>query len=62
MMLAMPRRGRSGRPSDLVRPLLSLGLLGAGLLLAGAFVGIAAQGNALAREAETLRREIAAEQ
>ena len=62
MMRAMSRRGRSGRRSDLVRPLLSLGLLGAGLLLAGAFVGIAVQGNAIAREAETLRREIAAEQ
>ncbi len=62
MMRAMSRRGRSGRRSDLVRPLLSLGLLGAGLLLAGAFVGIAVQGNAIAREAEALRREIAAEQ
>lgn len=62
MMRAMSRRGRSGRRSHLVRPLLSLGLLGAGLLLAGAFVGIAVQGNEIAREAETLRREIAAEQ
>lgn len=45
-----------------MRPLASLAALSAGLLLAAAFVGISAQGNVVAREAERLREEIAAEQ
>lgn len=62
MMRAMPLRGRRARRSPLTRlgrPLLSLAVLTAGLLLAGAFVGIAVQGSAVEREADAARRQIA---
>lgn len=58
----MPLRGRRPRASFLVRlgrPLLSLALLTSGLILAGAFVGVAVQGNSLDRDAALLRLQIA---
>jgi cell division protein FtsB len=58
----MPLRGRRPRASfltRLARPLLSLGLLTSGLILAGAFVGIAVQGNSLDRDTALLRLQIA---
>jgi cell division protein FtsB len=62
MILAMPLRGRRSRSSLLARlgrPLLSLGLLTAGLVLAGAFVGIAVQGSVVDRERQSLIEQIA---
>lgn len=65
MMRAMPRspaRSRARRHwPRLRRPLLSLAVLAGGLLLAAAFVGITAQGNAVAREAEAIKAQIEAE-
>ena len=59
---AMPGRGRRSRGSlvaRLGRPLLSLGLLTAGLVLSGAFVGIAVQGSVVDRSRDSLIEEIA---
>lgn len=58
----MPRRSRRPRGSlvaRLGRPLLSLGLLTAGLILSGAFVGIAVQGSVVDRSRDSLIEEIA---
>jgi cell division protein FtsB len=44
------------------RQVVAVGLLCGGLVLAAAFVGITAQGNALAHEIASLRGDIAAEQ
>lgn len=58
----MPSRGRRSRGSGLARfarPLLSLGLLTAGLVLSGAFVGIAVQGSVVDRSRDSLIEEIA---
>jgi cell division protein FtsB len=58
----MPPRGRRSRGSliaRLGRPLLSLGLLTAGLVLSGAFVGIAVQGSVVDRSRDSLIEEIA---
>ena len=58
----MPPRSRRPRSSFLgriTRPLLSLALLAAGLVLAGAFVGIAVQGSAVDRERVSLAAQIA---
>lgn len=62
MMRSMPPRGRRPRPpllARIARPVLSLAVLAGGLLLAGAFVGIAVQGTALDRERDALVAEIA---
>lgn len=60
----MPLRARRPRSTDrlarLARPLLSLALLTAGLVLSGAFVGIAVQGSVVDREKRSLLEEIAA--
>ncbi len=45
----------------LARPLVSLAILGAGLLLSGAFVGVAVQQTAVAREARAYQQQIDAE-
>ena len=55
------RTSRSDR-GGLGRSLLALSLLGAGLVLACAFVAIEIQRNALARQAADLQRDIAAQQ
>jgi cell division protein FtsB len=58
----MPPRGRRSRGSliaRLGRPLLSLALLTAGLVLSGAFVGIAVQGSVVDRSRDSLIEEIA---
>ena len=58
----MPPRSRRPRSSFLgriTRPILSLALLAAGLVLAGAFVGIAVQGSAVDRERVSLAAQIA---
>jgi cell division protein FtsB len=57
-----PRRRRSFRPAGVVRPLLSLAALTAGLLVSGAFTGIALQQSAVQRDERTLQTQIAAEQ
>ncbi len=68
MMLGMGRRraratGRPRRRRRIAwRPVVAVGLLALGLLLAVAFVGITVQGNALAREIDALRADIAAQQ
>lgn len=65
-MRGRARRGaRSGRSlvaavRRAARQALAVALLGLGLLLAAAFVAVAVQGNAVAREAASLRAEIAA--
>jgi hypothetical protein len=61
---AVARSGSRGREviARAARPLVSLGLLLGGLLLAAAFAGIAVQANAVSREADLLRAEIKAEQ
>lgn len=67
MMAAMARRSRrAGRANAatmaLARPTVAMGLLLAGLLLATAFVAIAAQRNAMARETAGLQADILAAQ
>jgi cell division protein FtsB len=70
MIYAMPRRRASRMPSRArmrrsfaryVRPLLSLAVLAAGLVLSGAFVGVAVQQTAVAREARAAQAQIDAE-
>ena len=67
MILAMPRRrGRSRGPlrrsfRRYVRPALSLAVLTAGLVLSGAFVGVAVQQTGVAREARAAKQQIDAE-
>ncbi len=59
----MRKRARRGSPLDrLFRPGLAVSLLGLGLLLAVAFVGIAIQRNGVARDIASLSGEIAREQ
>ena len=53
-------RSRRGRFRRLVRQLVAIGVLAAGLLLAAAFAGVAMQGNAVDRESAQLRAEITA--
>ncbi len=61
MMRAMSRgRGRSPL-ARIARPLASLGLLAAGLVLSGAFVGIAVRQNAVQQEGRTYQQQIEAE-
>lgn len=63
MIATMPlrtRRSRSPFLARLGRPALSLALLTAGLVLAGAFVGVAVQGSGVDREKRSLIDEIAA--
>jgi cell division protein FtsB len=67
MMRAMPRRrvpvrSRLRRPLlRYARPALSLAVLVAGLLLSAAFVGVAVQQTAVAREARAAQQQIDAE-
>jgi cell division protein FtsB len=51
------RRGRSVFTGSL-RPLVSMGVLAAGLVLSGAFVGIAIRQNAVVEEGRTARQQI----
>lgn len=67
MMAVMPgrtRRAKRARAATtlMVRPTIAMGLLLAGLLLATAFVAIAAQRNAMARETAALQADIVAQQ
>ncbi|MBI2773314.1 MAG: hypothetical protein HYX56_02320 [Chloroflexi bacterium] len=58
----MPRRRSLRSPlRRLGRPLASLALLAAGLILSGAFVGIAIRQNALDHEARSYQQQIDAE-
>ena len=61
MPQAITRRRRRGA-ARFVRQLVAVALICGGLVLAAAFVGITAQGNALAHEIAALRGDIAAEQ
>jgi cell division protein FtsB len=56
-----PRSRRRPRLMRFARPLLSMGVLAAGLLLSGAFVGIAVQQGAVDREARDAQQQIDAE-
>ena len=69
MMAAMPRRTKRSKAKGaraatraMARPTIAMGLLLAGLLLATAFVAIAAQRNAMARETAGLQADIVAQQ
>lgn len=63
MLRGMPsRKRRRARLSDLGRPLVFVAVLTAGLVLSGAFVGMAMQQSAVDREARTYQQQIAAEQ
>ena len=58
----MPSRsGLQRRLLRYVRPLVSLAVLSAGLLLSGAFVGVAVQQTAVAREARAAQQQIDSE-
>lgn len=61
MIRAMPPRTRRARPVPFLRPLASLAALTAGLVLSGAFVGIAVQQGAVDRERSVAQRQIDAE-
>ncbi len=62
MIRRMPQRRRSRSPlTRWTRPLLSVGLLAAGLVLSGAFVGIAVRQNSVQHEARTFQQQIDAE-
>ena len=61
MMRAVSRRRGRSPLARLGRPLLSLGLLAAGLVLSGAFVGIAVRQNAVQAEGRTYQQQIEAE-
>ncbi len=56
-----PRPRRRSRLADLGRPIVSVGVLAAGLVLSGAFVGIAEQQTAMDREARVAQQQIQAE-
>lgn len=64
MIPAMSRsRSRKGPLSSLrryLRQTVAVGVLGACLLVAAAFVGVAVQGNAVARDASSVQSEITA--
>lgn len=61
MMRAMSRRRGRSPLARIGRPLVSLGLLGAGLVLSGAFVGIAIRQNAVRADAQAAQQGIEAE-
>lgn len=61
MIAAMPPRSRRSRTAGLVRPFLSLGALAIGLVLSGAFVGVALQQAAVDGERAAAREQIDAE-
>lgn len=61
MMRGMSRRrGRSSLARS-IRPIVSIGVLAAGLVLSGAFVGIAIRQNAVQEEGRAAREQIDAE-
>jgi cell division protein FtsB len=62
MMRAMKRRGWRRSLGRLVRPLLSVGLLAAGLLLTGSFVGIAMRQAAVQQDVRAAQEGIEREQ
>lgn len=61
-MRAMKRRGWRRSLGRLVRPLLSVGLLAAGLLLTGSFVGIAMRQAAVQQDVRAAQEGIEREQ
>lgn len=56
-----PRARRRPRLGDLGRPILAIGVLAVGLVLSGAFVGIAEQQTAMDHQARVTRDQIQAE-
>ena len=60
MKRRVPPRRRRWSWGRAVRPLLSIGVLAFGLLLSGAFVGIAVRQNAVSSEARMAQQEIEA--
>lgn len=58
MMRAMRRRRGRSLVARAGRPLVSLGVLAAGLVLSGAFVGIAIRGNAVQQDVRTYQQQI----
>lgn len=56
-----PRKRRRADLGDLARPVVSVAILAAGLILSGAFVGIAVQQANVAREARAAQQQIDAE-
>ncbi|MBU6423469.1 MAG: septum formation initiator family protein [Chloroflexota bacterium] len=56
-----PRRRRRSRLGDLARPAVAVVVLAAGLLLSGAFVGIAVQQSSVDRQARVAQQQIDAE-
>lgn len=61
MIRSMPPRSRRRRSTPLVRPLVSLAALAAGLVLSGAFVAIAVQQTSVDRERQAAQQQIDAE-
>lgn len=61
MMLAMPRRRARSSLARSIRPLISVGVLAFGLVLSGAFVGIAVRQNAVQQEGRAAQQQIDAE-
>lgn len=53
-----PRKRRRPRLGDLARPVVSVAVLAAGLVLSGAFVGIAVQQTNVDREARAAQQQI----
>ena len=62
MIRRMSRRRRGSRLARYARPALSVALLAAGLVLSGAFVGLAIRGHAVQGDVEAARAQIAQEQ
>jgi len=61
MMRRVPRRRGRASLTGSIRPLVSVGVLAAGLVLSGAFVGIAVRQNAVQQEGRAAQRQIDAE-
>lgn len=57
----MPRRRGRSSVARSIRPLVSIGVLTAGLILSGAFVGLAVRQNAVQEEGRTAQQQIDAE-
>ncbi len=62
MMRRVPRRSRRSPLARYGRTLASLGLLAAGLVLSGAFVGLAIRGNAVRQDVRSAQQQISREQ
>jgi len=61
MIRTMPRRRGRASFARSIRPLISVGVLAAGLVLSGAFVGIAVRQNAVQQEGRSAQQQIEAE-